>query len=160
MGIKRIFVITGMREFSRQVSALMRAFDLGVDAVYVPFREQITVTCADNVTNEQLMLQPQAIKRAYESFGFRAITIAEVFPAAPPVERAAPDAERGARWRHYQRKPINKWELRQSRNVAIAAIEERGGLEFYWRVKTSRVEAEGTEKTLYSAMRAARKALR
>jgi hypothetical protein len=68
---QRKFQVTGLAPAQgKEVNALVRAFDLGVQGMFVPEEHVITATLSGDVTEAQLARQPEAIRRAYVEAGW------------------------------------------------------------------------------------------
>jgi hypothetical protein len=78
--MERKFILVGYRPaYGKKANELMKAFDLGVEGVFIPFSEIVTIGISDDVTEEQLEKQPDAIMHAYEkTYGCIDLSIEEI----------------------------------------------------------------------------------
>jgi len=78
MGRVRILFVTGQQPvLGKQINLLLQAFDLGIEGVFEPFCDKITLNLKEGVSEEQLRNQEKAITIAYEEQGCTNITILE-----------------------------------------------------------------------------------
>lgn len=71
------FFVSGMQPVNRDVNAFLQACDLGMEGVFTPFHEEVTVT--RKAPNPQLA---DIIRQAYEQAGYRNILVVQEAHAA------------------------------------------------------------------------------
>lgn len=77
--MKRKFIVWGKRPaVSKLHNDFLKACDLGIDGLFVPFANEVTITVSPDCTHEQLEKHPVAIVEGYEEVGCVDVGIREV----------------------------------------------------------------------------------
>lgn len=74
----RSFYVTGMKPaYGKEINDLLKASDLGMEGIFIPFAGKVTVKMSDEATKDQRERQPDGIKSAYEQMGCVAVAVLE-----------------------------------------------------------------------------------